>query len=101
MARGTPPATKTCSLRREQAGVLEQRAARRFKVDALHVAVAARRRWRRSLTEERNRRSAEATVGKSGRAAQTLRGHVTRQLLAEIEPDLRRPQLTPKLKRRT
>jgi len=100
---GTPAAIaeNRTQLRLDQAGVLEQRAARRFKVDALQVAVAARRRWRRSLTEERNRRSAEATAGKSGRAAQTLRGHVTRQLLAELEPDLRRPQrtLTPRRKR--
>jgi transcriptional regulator with XRE-family HTH domain len=100
---GTPAAITEnfAQLRRDQAGVLEQRAARRFKVGALQVAVAARQRWRRGLTEERDRRSAEATAGKSGRTAQTIRGHVTRQLLAELEPDLRRLQrtLTPRRKR--
>jgi len=102
-ARGGTPAAiaeNLAQLRLDQAGVLEQRAARRFKVGALQVAVAARQRWRRSLTEERDRRSAEATAGKSDRAAQTLRGHVTRRLLAELEPDLRRPQRTPTTRRK-
>jgi transcriptional regulator with XRE-family HTH domain len=102
-ARGGTPAAiaeNLAQLRLDQAGVLEQRAARRFKVDSLQVAVAARQRWRRSLTEERDHRSAEATTGKSKRAAQTFRGHVTRQLLAELEPDLRRAQFTPNPKRR-
>lgn len=74
--------------RLDEDGILEQRIARRFKVDPLGVAVLARRRWARSATEERDRRSAAEVAGASRRAAQTLRGHVTRALITELEPDL-------------
>jgi transcriptional regulator with XRE-family HTH domain len=76
--------------RADEDGVLEQRIARRFKVDPLTVAVAARLCWGRGLSEERDLRSAEAAAGVTRRVAQTIRGHVTRQLVAELEPDLRR-----------
>lgn len=75
--------------RDDEDGVLEQRIARRFKVHGLTVAVAARLSWGRGLTEERDRRSAAAVAGRSRRAGQTLRGHVTRDLLAELAPRLR------------
>lgn len=76
-------------------GVLEQRLARRFKVDVLAVAVAARNRWGQSATDERDKRSAAAVAaaGESRRVAQTLRGHATRQLIDELADDLRHPAL--------
>lgn len=59
------------------------KAARRLGVPALRVAVAARRLWGRSLAAER-----DARVGPVGnaRTRQARRGHVTRALLAELEP---------------
>jgi transcriptional regulator with XRE-family HTH domain len=74
--------------RDDEDGLLEQRIARRFKVDPLSVAVMARRRWGRSVTEERDYRSASTTAGASRRAAQTIRGHATRDLMADLEQDL-------------
>jgi transcriptional regulator with XRE-family HTH domain len=90
--RAFPHVTKDvmAAARGDEDGVLEQRVARRFKIDPLTVAVAARLCWGRGLSEERDRRSAEAAAGVTRRVAQTLRGHVTRQLIAELEPDLRR-----------
>ncbi len=67
-------------------GEAERKAATRFKVDALAVALAARKLWRRSLSEERDSRVSE---GATGRAQQTRRGHVTRELLAELEPHVK------------
>jgi transcriptional regulator with XRE-family HTH domain len=72
----------------DEGGVLEQRIARRFKVDVRRVVAAARQRWGRSISEERDRRTEGAPAGASKRALQTLRGHVTRELLAELRPDL-------------
>lgn len=74
----------------DEGGVLEQRLARRFKTDAVIVALAARARWGCSASEERDRRAAGAADSASARGAQTLRGHVTRQLIAELAPDLSR-----------
>lgn len=73
----------------EKGGDAEAKAARRFRVPSLAVALAARKVWKRSLSAERDRRvAAEAPAGATPRALQALRGHVTRQLLAELEPVL-------------
>jgi hypothetical protein len=62
---------------------------RRFSLDPLAVALAARATWGRSLTDERDRRMVEgAPAGTAPRAIQALRGHITRALLAELEPRL-------------
>lgn len=58
---------------------VERRAAERLGVDARHLALAARRRWGHSLTEERDRRTP---------AGVSSRGHITRALLAELRPAL-------------
>lgn len=66
--------------------------ARRLGVeDPTEVALAAIRVWGRSLTEEREGRIAKAApADASARTLQALRGHVTRTLLEEIEPILRK-----------
>jgi hypothetical protein len=67
----------------------EQKAARRLRTFPLAVAVAARRRWRRSFTEERDHRvTAQAQPDATPRTLQALRGHVTRALLDELRPDV-------------
>lgn len=68
------------------AGEAEQKAARRLGVSPQTIAEAAYDTWRRSLTDERNSRVEELTNSeKSARSVQALRGHVTRQLLNELE----------------
>lgn len=63
----------------------ERKAARKLGVDPLEVVVASASRWGRSLTAERDRRVAglvdESTAP---RTIQSVRGHVTRALLAEL-----------------
>jgi hypothetical protein len=71
------------------AGEAEQIAARKLGVTALQVAVAARQRWGRSLTAERDRlvreRVPDDTPISSVRA---VRGRITRNLVAELAEDL-------------
>jgi hypothetical protein len=70
-------------------GDLEQKVARRARLHPLVVARAAYRLWGRSLTEERDARLAGQTAGPiAPRALQGARGHVTRALVAELEPRL-------------
>jgi hypothetical protein len=71
-------------------GAVEQQAALGLRVSALAIALAARKRWNSSLTEQRDRRLAEALRGDpSARRLQALRGHHTRALLVELRPLLR------------
>jgi transcriptional regulator with XRE-family HTH domain len=65
--------------------VVERRAAERLGVSSFEVAVAARRLWNRSMTEERDRRLAAAGT-MSGTSAKAYAGHVTRQLTEELRP---------------
>ena len=70
-------------------GDLEQKVGRRLRLDPTFVALAARRAWGRSLTEERDARVAtQAPAETAPRALQGIRGHVTRALLTELEPRL-------------
>lgn len=68
----------------------EQKAARKLGRPAVQIAHAARRRWGRSLTAERDARVAErleaGDVDPSSVPA--VRGHVTRDLLAVLAEDL-------------
>jgi transcriptional regulator with XRE-family HTH domain len=71
-------------------GAVEQQAARGLRVSAFAVALAARRLWNRSLTEQRDDRLAQHRRGApSARRLQALRGHHTRALLVELRPLLR------------
>lgn len=69
---------------REAEQEVERRAARRLGVDPRYLALAARHRWGRSLTAERDRRSPEGI---------TSRGHITRALIGELRPTLEEAQL--------
>jgi transcriptional regulator with XRE-family HTH domain len=65
----------------------EKRAASKLGVPPLVLAIAAHRTWDRGLTEERDRRVVEQTHDDaSPRTVQAVRGHVTRRLIAEVEP---------------
>jgi Helix-turn-helix domain len=75
-------------------GNAERKAARKFGVSAELVSVVAFKRYHQSLTDERDMRGAEAmpedtasrTLEDLARTTQALRGHVTRTLLAEMQP---------------
>lgn len=74
---------------RAAGGDLEQKVARRFRLDPFLVAQIAFSAWGRSLTDERDRRITEQRpLGTPQRALQALRGHVTRALLRELAPRL-------------
>jgi hypothetical protein len=74
---------------RAAAGEAEQNAARTFGVDALEVSAAAHALWGRSLTAERDARvEAAGSSDAPASAVRARRGHVTRALLAELEPRL-------------
>lgn len=69
----------------------EQKAARKLRVNPRLVALASLRLWKRSLTDERDERTfALAPPDATPRTLQAIRGHVTRQLLEELEPLLRK-----------
>ncbi|MCL4761295.1 MAG: helix-turn-helix domain-containing protein [Burkholderiales bacterium] len=83
----------------------EVKAAKRLGVTPERVVAAARRRWGRSLTEERDRvlnehgrldryardywrdRGQDVPIA-DARARQAVRGHITRRLVAELAQDL-------------
>jgi hypothetical protein len=76
-------------------GEAERKAAQALHLSAHAVARAAQRRWGRSLTEERDHRFAEkwtqlyeppvpALTDVAPGFVQALKGHITRQLLAEL-----------------
>jgi hypothetical protein len=71
-------------------GEAEQKAARKFHIDANVLSTMAFELWGRSLTEERDARVDDAaTLSGSAKNLQALRGHVTRRLLAELAPHLK------------
>jgi len=85
----------------DKLGDAEQKAARRLRTFPFAVAAAARDRWARSFTEERDRRVAEqAPPGVSARALQALRGHVTRGMLEELRPKIEGLKSKPVPKKR-
>jgi transcriptional regulator with XRE-family HTH domain len=74
-------------------GEAEQKAARKLGVTPHVIAAAAWDLWRRSLTEERNARVDQESLDTTeARSSQALRGHVTRQLLGEIESLVEDPE---------
>ena len=72
------------------AGQAEVKAAYKMQVKPLDVSLASFRLWGRSLTQERNRRVGEAAREASFRSLQATRGHITRQLLKELAPTLKK-----------
>jgi len=80
------PATVKAKAVHAAAGEAEQKAARKLGVHPAAVALAAQRRWGRSLTDERDRRVMERSSDESPRRVQAIRGHVTRTLIGELRP---------------
>jgi len=80
---------------------LERKAARKLKTKAAVIATCAWKLWRHSFTDERERRLVLAghdlTVP---RTAQALRGAITRGLLEELLPLVKRPSRTETRKKR-
>ena len=64
----------------------ERKAAAKLGITPERVAQTARRVWGVGLTEERERRVAGA--GARGDTLRALRGHVTRELLEELAPEI-------------
>jgi hypothetical protein len=67
----------------------ERKAARKFGVEADEIVVAAVSLWGHNLSTERDRRALqEVGPGDDARRVQAIRGHITRELLNEIESQL-------------
>jgi hypothetical protein len=66
----------------------ERHAARKLGTTPERLKVVATRRWGRTLAEERDHRLSEQARSASPRSRQALRGHITRDLLAELEDEL-------------
>jgi len=77
-------------LKQHAAGDAEQKAARKLGVEPVVIAVAAYNLWDRSLSDERDHRAKELTITSSAGRLQNIRGHVTRELLRELERVLKR-----------
>lgn len=74
-------------VREDAAHEAEQKAARKLGVSTLVLSAAAHRTWGRGLSDERDARVEEQSGDDaSPRSMQAVRGHVTRRLLAEVEP---------------
>jgi len=72
------------------AGDAETGIAERLGVRATDVSVAAHGRWGHSLTDERDARlAANAKACTAPRSVPAVRGHITRALIAELEPVLK------------
>jgi len=73
-------------------GDAETKAARALRTDAIDISRAAFQQWGRSLTAQRDHLLAEKGVDPAAdaRHAQAIRGHLTRQLLAQLKPALRK-----------
>jgi transcriptional regulator with XRE-family HTH domain len=72
-------------------GDAERKAARRLGVPPLDLSVAAHGRYGRSFSDERDRRVADqAPDDAAPRTLQALRGHVTRAMVAELAPVLKK-----------
>lgn len=66
-------------------GEPERRAGRDLEIGAVEVSKLAQHLWSRTLKEEREARVQERVeAGASRRTLQAVRGHVTRELLAEL-----------------
>lgn len=104
---GTPiapsqPADRAARLARDAAGAAESKAAGTLRVPAERVAEAALKLWGRSLTAERDVRVEALLDGQeaSARRVQAIRGHVTRVLLEELGPLLKRRRAKRTARRR-
>jgi hypothetical protein len=85
----------------EDLGEPEVRAARSLGIEPEFLFELSIIRWGRSLTSERDRRTIErAGPNASARTTQAVRGHVTRELLDELGPEVVRRAASADLDRR-
>lgn len=77
-----------------EVGDAERHAARKLGVTPQQVNEAAVRRWGRSLAGERDRRLSEQAADVDPRRAQAIRGHITRELMTELQVELGHAQET-------
>jgi hypothetical protein len=66
----------------------EYQAARKFGTTPKHVVITAHQLWGQGLTAKRGAMVAAASKDADARGLQALRGHVSRQLLSELEEAL-------------
>jgi hypothetical protein len=69
-------------------GEADRHAARKLGLSPEIVTRTAGRLWGRSLSEERDHRLANHSPGLSARSQQAQRGHITRDLMTELEREL-------------
>ncbi|MBT2449416.1 hypothetical protein J7F03_20435 [Streptomyces sp. ISL-43] len=67
----------------------ERHVARKVGTSPEWVNLVALNRWERTWSEERDRRLAGRAAEATPRQLQALRGHITRELLTELEEDLK------------
>lgn len=72
----------------DEVGDAERHAARRLGTTPERINVAAMRRWGRTLAEERDYRLSLQGPDMPARRRQALRGHITRDLMAELGSEL-------------
>ena len=87
VAEGVEPTDKRlAAVLQGERGEAERKAAARLEVDLRSLAVLSVGLWGRSLTQEREARVQERTPPSAGsQSIRTMKGHVTRELLAELE----------------
>ena len=69
-------------------GDAERHSARKLGTTPEQINLAALRLWGRTLAEERDHRLSERSASLSARSRQALRGHITRDLMTELEAEL-------------
>ena len=91
-----PNATKLgfVDVQNEAAGEAERKVARKFRTSPTAVAIAAREKWQRSLTAERDARISKIDTD-NPRHRQAIRGHITRQLIDELAEELKPNSKSP------
>jgi len=72
----------------DEVGDAERHAARKLGTTPERINIAAMRRWGRTLAEERDHRLALHGADVPARRRQALRGHITRDLMTELEAEL-------------
>jgi hypothetical protein len=77
----------------ERIGDPERYAARKLGTTPERINLAALALWGRTLAEERDHRVKQEGDDTSARGLQALRGHVTRDLMTELDTELRRKGL--------
>lgn len=71
-----------------EVGDAERHAARKLGTTPERVNLAAMRRWGRTLAEERDHQLGEHAGEAPARRRQALRGHITRELITQLEAEL-------------